>query len=429
MSASVSVSRKILRALFPDRAPYRSTSSPDSDLVHLRALVRALEPRFTRLLKPRSAADRVAYALGRFSWPVSLLARAFLEVCHCGASIRAEESVAIMRQLGAMSRNGLRLGLPPRSFYRFRLWRAVDPRLFISDHDLSYILRAWRTLQGATLASRLDNKAAFADFCAAEGLPHVPVLAHFRAGRLVHPSERFLSLPHQDIVCKRTDCAAGEGFQMWLYSSQHGSFIAPTGEVLSSSEVLARIARDSDNGPRIVQVRIHNHPELRPLAGSGTSTLRILTVCQSTEAPQVVRASLRIPRNGQYTDNIGQGGLAAPVNAKTGYLGSAILKDSRSGVFPRHPDTGVSIAGQLVPDFADACDLARAAHRLVSAVPAVGWDICITKQGPVLIEANTLWDAGLVQAPQGEPLGGTIVTRVLSESVPSLSQIVQAIGN
>ena len=62
-----------------------------------------------------------------------------------------------------------------------------------------------------------------------------------------------------------------------------------------------------------------------------------------------------------------------------------------------HPNTGTVIKGFQVPMWQEAMALVeKAAQRIYGYI---GWDIAITVNGPVIIEANTHPGAGVLQNP------------------------------
>jgi hypothetical protein len=62
-----------------------------------------------------------------------------------------------------------------------------------------------------------------------------------------------------------------------------------------------------------------------------------------------------------------------------------------------HPDTGAVLVGAKVPCWREALELARATARDLPHVPLIGWDIAVTRRGPVLVEANNTPDFRLVE--------------------------------
>lgn len=56
-------------------------------------------------------------------------------------------------------------------------------------------------------------------------------------------------------------------------------------------------------------------------------------------------------------------------------------------------------AGEIIPFFAEACDLVRRAHLMIPEVFSVGWDVVITPEGPLLLEGNDGWSPRALQFP------------------------------
>ena len=77
--------------------------------------------------------------------------------------------------------------------------------------------------------------------------------------------------------------------------------------------------------------------------------------------------------------------------------------------FDRHPDTGAVFAEVTVPFWDEVRDItARAAPAL--PLGSLGWDVALTPEGPVLIEANYSWGIDTMQMGWGG-LGMTEIGR------------------
>ena len=95
----------------------------------------------------------------------------------------------------------------------------------------------------------------------------------------------------------------------------------------------------------------------------------------------------------------------------------------RQAAFPngrrveRHPDTGSRCTGITLPFWHESIELVRRAHAV--AFPRflfLGWDIALTRDGPILLETNSGWGAIFHQMLDG-PLGHTAFSRVVSQYV------------
>ena len=58
--------------------------------------------------------------------------------------------------------------------------------------------------------------------------------------------------------------------------------------------------------------------------------------------------------------------------------------------YTAHPVTGVQFKGFQVPYWQECLELMRKALPLASKISNIGWDMAITPEGPLLIEANTI---------------------------------------
>ena len=139
---------------------------------------------------------------------------------------------------------------------------------------------------------------------------------------------------------------------------------------------------------------------------------------------QILLALYRMPTGSSPVDNFSRGCLAAPIDLATGRLGRAVRKDLR--LLPvatdRHPDTRARIEGFQLPWWPEAVSLALSAHAAVhwDGIPAVGWDIALLDDGPVLIEGNNLPCSTGTQMITGIPFGNTAFVACLNAHMREL---------
>jgi hypothetical protein len=145
---------------------------------------------------------------------------------------------------------------------------------------------------------------------------------------------------------------------------------------------------------------------LRNLYPHTTNTLRVICMRQSEGEPFIARAVLRLgTKRSKGVDNFGQGGLAANLDLNTGMLGEAV---EHFASMPRgpilhtfHPDTGMRIAGELLPGWDAAFQEVLRVMRDVPFLNYVGWDIIPTDAGPVVLEGNNYTGIRLAQIHSG----------------------------
>lgn len=65
-----------------------------------------------------------------------------------------------------------------------------------------------------------------------------------------------------------------------------------------------------------------------------------------------------------------------------------------------HPDTGVALQDYLVPFFKESIEMVTKAHLYMYGIHSIGWDVAVTPDGPMLIEANEDWDGSFAMATE-----------------------------
>jgi hypothetical protein len=98
-------------------------------------------------------------------------------------------------------------------------------------------------------------------------------------------------------------------------------------------------------------------------------------------------------------DNFHAGGIAAAINLETGLLGPAsnLGADASLGWLDTHPNSGAAIRGRPVPDWVQLAPFVERAHQVFSERVLIGWDVAVTAQGPMLVEANGSPDLDIMQ--------------------------------
>lgn len=111
------------------------------------------------------------------------------------------------------------------------------------------------------------------------------------------------------------------------------------------------------------------------------------------------KTGLRMGVADSQTDNFCGGGIAVPIR------NNGTLEDigrfcdfTRQEVTPP-PDSHIVFNGYAIPMFDDCVQLAKKAHELVKdGIYGVGWDIIVTENGPILLEANVHFGHGIPQS-------------------------------
>lgn len=358
--------------------------------------------------------DRLVLYFGfALSLPVTPVVSAVL-TRRCGPRVKAATGKGLLRQFGEQFALATRKAVPPPWYYVFELYeddrraRSMDYLYrFETKAALYDILR--RRLSSPGTADALSDKAAFAERCLAHGLPAVRVLATARHGEVQRLDGVTGGLPHQDLFLKPVRGAGGRGASRWIFGKD-GLYQGNQGSVLDEAGLLDYLSQLSLSMDYVVRQRVFNHPELADLAGGALSTVRVISCLDEHNRPEVTHAVMRMASNTSVVvDNFHAGGIAAAVDLATGRLGRATDMGLRadSTWWDVHPVSGASITGRLVPMWNEVLDLARRAHAAFDDQVAIGWDIAVCEDGPILVEGNKSPDLDIMQRVGRQPLGNT----------------------
>ena len=333
---------------------------------------------------------------------------------RCGPRVRRATGKSLLRQAGEQLAMAGRHAVPPPWYYIFELYeeehgsRAMEYLYrFETKAALYDILR--KRLSDPVAANALSDKAAFARRCHDHGAAVVPALATVHKGRVQRLDGEATGLPACDLFLKPLRGAGGRGASRWTYG-RDGLYHGNRGTVLDEAGLIDYMAELSGSEDYVVRKCVNNHHAIAALAGSALSTVRVVTCIDENGRPEVTHAVLRMASSADVVvDNFHAGGIAAAVDLATGELGPAtdmgLRADSRW--WDTHPVSGATIKGSVLPLWEQVPDLARRAHEAFEDQVAIGWDIAICEEGPLLVEGNKSPDLDIIQRIYRAPLGNT----------------------
>ncbi len=301
----------------------------------------------------------------------------------------------------ALSRN-----IPPVEYLMFGF---RDPGLRRRSGDYLYWMDQpalqWLNRQRGAANADVQDKARFAALCARAGLPHVPTVMEFRGGEQVAGAQP-QTLQGDAFWQKPTTGSGGRGSRLWrrtaagtLRSGEEELLPQEWGERLSKSNC-------------IVQPALWNHPAMRHLSNGAAVVLRLVTVLERSGECTLIGSSVALPQGASEST---VGALGGVPDLATGTLRKVSLAGADS--LTVHPDTGAVIVGSVLPCWAQCCDLVRRAHReAFGTFASLGWDVVVTPDGPVLLEANSGWGTMGQQMDFG-PLGDTPLARITEDEL------------
>ena len=337
-----------------------------------------------------------------FGWPFGAFAAA-LRNCRFA---RAHGRDYGLRQFADMYWLALRYSIPP---IEYALYRFDDPERRKDMHEYVY----WNDLPGlgALIARRaadnrdVQDKDRFADICTQHGFPHVPTLAVFDRGRQISPAAPFVP-DASALWVKALRLKGGAGGAKWVrtgdvYCDAQGRRVSAVG--------LAEEFRKQDC---LVQPFVENHPDIAPITNGALAAVRIVTGMDERGAAQFVASHIGLPYGARVTS---VAAILCSIASDTGRIQFAALSDGEPVAI--HPDSGMPIAGIVLPFWQESVELVRRAHAAAFARFAfLGWDVALTKEGPILLETNSGWGAIFHQMLDG-PIGRTAFSRLVAQYV------------
>jgi hypothetical protein len=171
------------------------------------------------------------------------------------------------------------------------------------------------------------------------------------------------------------------------YDAARDAVILTSGEAVPVDAFAERCA--SVKGGVLLQELLTPHPAVQEQCGTRICSVRMVSIVDR-RGPRLVATVWKVATGGAMADNYWEpGNLVGPIDPDTGVVGSTFTglgRDIRH--VDTHPDTGRTLPGFALPDWADAVDLCLRATSAIPRLPMQAWDIALTSRGPVLLEVN-----------------------------------------
>lgn len=184
--------------------------------------------------------------------------------------------------------------------------------------------------------------------------------------------------------------------------------------VVLSEPVFTESLFSHNTYPRyVVQPVIQQHPILQGLNSSSVNTVRIDTLILG-EVVHHNSAMLRVGRGTSCTDNFHDGGFAVGIDLDSGCVGTFGNQAAGFGKsrVKSHPVSGVLFSSVTVPFWEELKVATKRAALALLPLRSLGWDVAVTSQGPLIVEANQDYGISSLQECAGglrhTPLGQEI---------------------
>ena len=233
----------------------------------------------------------------------------------------------------------------------------------------------------------VDGKKQMHDLCRAIGVPTPDLYAVVSAHSVLRQLPRLLER-HSDFVIKPNRGAGGRGILV-IVGRDGRKYIRHNGQRLKLNEVRQHVSSVISGlfslGGRadkaLIQQRVAPDLSLERISYQGTADVRVI-VYKGLPAMAMLRLPTKLSGG---RANLHQGAIGAGIDLASGRTIRAVM---RNRVTLRHPDTGESVIGYLVPQWSQVLEMAQK----VSAATEMGYigvDVVIDRaRGPLLLEAN-----------------------------------------
>ncbi|MFA0814819.1 MAG: sugar-transfer associated ATP-grasp domain-containing protein [Anaerofustis sp.] len=148
----------------------------------------------------------------------------------------------------------------------------------------------------------------------------------------------------------------------------------------------------------LAEERVIQHEAMARIYPGAINTIRIVSLynqeCDHVYFPFI---AVRIG-NGGVVDNINSGGMTSIVDPKTGVIRFP-ASDKNFVRYETHPITGTVFQGFQIPMWEQCLELVSRAVRVLPQVGYVGWDVAVSTDGPILLEANDYPGHDIYQMP------------------------------
>lgn len=144
--------------------------------------------------------------------------------------------------------------------------------------------------------------------------------------------------------------------------------------------------RSEDNA--IVEEFICQHEDMARFNPNAVNIVRFYSV--ASPAGMYIFAPVLTTAVNMDISNGSQDALTAVVDIRNGVVLTDAVDQNNIVDYAAHPLTGAPFKGARLPHWEETIEMLRRAVPMAGKISNVGWDVAITENGPLIIEANTI---------------------------------------
>lgn len=145
----------------------------------------------------------------------------------------------------------------------------------------------------------------------------------------------------------------------------------------------------------VIEELIVQCDEMAQFHPNSLNTVRIATHYENGKM-DVIFGLFRVGRGDAFVDNTSMGGIGAAIDVKTGEVISQGYTSSGQK-FENHPDTNIAFKGFKIPYWDELLEMLEQINKEQGDMKYIGWDVALTENGWVLVEANSRPDNHTIQ--------------------------------
>lgn len=259
---------------------------------------------------------------------------------------------------------GIRYGASPNNYVNFDLKnaRSAERKTFLTHRKSQYLMKRFNNPK---FIWQVENKYEFAKLIGKK-------YGRRFANSKTLTKEDLLTISNKGrIIYKPLEGGQGVGIKVFETGSS------------SNSDELLSILHDLPDG--IVEEWIVQDERMSSLYPDAVNPIRIQTL--RTDDVHIIAATITIANGTSIANASGVKAIFALVDIDNGTVVTDGY-DYNGNLYITHPTTGVVIKGFKIPQWDKVLSLIIQSAKKVKNIRYIGWDIAISKDGPIIIEAN-----------------------------------------
>lgn len=152
------------------------------------------------------------------------------------------------------------------------------------------------------------------------------------------------------------------------------------------------------NNQVVLEEAIVQDDKMKELSLHSVNTLRVGTATNPQGEVSVAYMTLRFNTTDTHFDNASMGGAFTLLTDEGVIKYPGYINYPKEKSFTIHPALGFDIRGFEVPQIPKVKEMVKEASLVLPESRYIGWDVAITPDGPVLVEANSIPSVELYQA-------------------------------